>query len=609
VFRGVGVLFLVVLCSLFTITLALAAPKQTAGSAAASKEQPAQQYQAAKTFLVRLEQEKSLGQERSNWLKSAATFRQMHLGQKTGELGPPSLYMSAKVYRLAYARFRVAEDQDKAIASYRELADLYPGHTLADDALFEAAGLLANMNGQEKASAELYQKIVDLYPQGDQYQQARTRLSLPDNEKTEKKATNQSSAPPSPAHLAQVAPAKFWSSAGYSRIVIPTSGPVAYKAHAESGTGGPTNRISLELAQSALSPSSSRPSTPEKGGLLKQVQAVQKSENTVQMEFDLTTSSEYTIFSLNDPFRIIVDIHGQQETDTAAPATAQQRKPSEAQSAPPSPVPSSPATVEPAVAQLTEQKKFKASQGQPAAHQRREPLSLAQQLGLGVRKIVIDPGHGGKDPGAMAFGLKEKDIVLAIAKKLAKELKSTHRYDVVLTRTKDVYLSLEERTAIANTHKCDLFVSIHINAHADKNSSGIETYFLNLATDANAMRVAALENATSTHSIGELQDILANLMRNSKIDESTRLARFVHTTLIAGLKNRYNVRDLGVKQAPFYVLIGAEMPAILAELSFITNPDESKLLQTEQYQDNIASQIASGIVNYIDHQRTAAVRL
>lgn len=600
-------LLMVLLCHVFTIQLAAAAPSQTTKQALEIKEQPAQQYQTAKIFLARLEQEKALGQDRDNWLKTANRFRQIHLTQKSGELGPPSLYMTAKVYRLTFARFQVTKDLDSAILYYRELADLYPGHTLADDALYEAAGLLANSEGKEKESTALYQTIVDLYPQGDQYQLARARLSPPDNEHAEKPPAGEAAASPPPETTAHIAPIQFWSSAEYSRIVIPTSAPIAYKILPDNKSAGQTSKLSLELQQSRITPSYHSP-VPAEGGLLRHVRASQKGAHTVAMEFDLVASSEYQIFSLNDPFRIIVDIHGQQASSDPAPI-AERNSPDEQQPALQQSTSPPPARDEQAVISLSEQKKFRPTQGKTTSQGKREPLSLAQQLGLGVRKIVIDPGHGGKDPGAMAFGLKEKDIVLTIAKKLAKVLKATHQYDVVLTRTKDVYLSLEERTAIANTNKCDLFISIHINAHADKNSGGIETYFLNLATDAGAMRVAALENATSTHSIGELQDILTSLMRNSKIDESTRLARFVHTTLISGLKSKYNIRDLGVKQAPFYVLIGAEMPAILAELSFITNPAESKLLQTEQYQDNIADQIASGIVNYIDHQRTAAVRL
>jgi N-acetylmuramoyl-L-alanine amidase len=238
----------------------------------------------------------------------------------------------------------------------------------------------------------------------------------------------------------------------------------------------------------------------------------------------------------------------------------------------------------------------------------KEEISLAQQLGLGVRKIVIDPGHGGKDPGAMAFGLKEKDIVLKIARKVETILKRKYNFQVALTRTKDTYLPLEERTAIANTQGGDLFISVHVNAHPDKTIGGVETYFLNLATNADAMRVAALENATSTHSISELQDILSDLMKNSKIAESSRLAQFVHTNLIGGTKKVYKTKDLGVKQAPFYVLIGAEMPAILAEISFITNPEEAKLLQDDIYLQRIAEQVAAGIVAYVDHHHTAAMR-
>ena len=208
----------------------------------------------------------------------------------------------------------------------------------------------------------------------------------------------------------------------------------------------------------------------------------------------------------------------------------------------------------------------------------------------------------------MAFGLKEKDIVLKIARKVESILKNKHNYQVTLTRPKDTYLPLEERTAIANTQGGDLFISVHVNAHPNKAIEGVETYFLNLATDADAMRVAALENATSTHSISELQNILSDLMKNSKIAESSRLAQFVQTHLVNGTKKIYKTRDLGVKQAPFYVLIGAEMPAILAEVSFITNPEEAKLLQDETYLQRIAEQLAEGITAYVDHHHTAALR-
>jgi N-acetylmuramoyl-L-alanine amidase len=225
---------------------------------------------------------------------------------------------------------------------------------------------------------------------------------------------------------------------------------------------------------------------------------------------------------------------------------------------------------------------------------------LAQQLGLRVRTIVLDPGHGGKDPGAIAFGLKEKDIVLKVAKMLAPILEKRLRCKVILTRTTDVFIPLEERTAIANTHDADLFVSLHINASPSEKAHGIETYYLNLTTNPEAMRVAARENATSTHQMSDLQNILSDIMKNSKINESARLAELVNNSIITGLKKNFSdIKSMGVKQAPFYVLIGAEMPAILVEMSFITNKDDVKHLQNNHFLENIASDISSGIQSYI----------
>ncbi len=230
-----------------------------------------------------------------------------------------------------------------------------------------------------------------------------------------------------------------------------------------------------------------------------------------------------------------------------------------------------------------------------------KPLSLAQQLGLGVKKIVLDPGHGGKDPGAMAFGLKEKDIVLDVAKRLSPILKKELGCEVVLTRKDDTFISLEERTALANTNNADLFISLHINAHPSAKVRGMETYYLNLTTNAEAMRVAARENATSTHQMSELQDILSDIMKNSKIDESSRLAQQVHNSIISEADKRgfTDIKNLGVKQAPFYVLIGAQMPAILIELAFISNEKDLDNLKNPTFLEMLTKEITEGIRAYV----------
>jgi N-acetylmuramoyl-L-alanine amidase len=226
---------------------------------------------------------------------------------------------------------------------------------------------------------------------------------------------------------------------------------------------------------------------------------------------------------------------------------------------------------------------------------------------LGISRVVIDPGHGGKDRGATGVGgFIEKDLTLRFSRKLADSLKKKLGLEVILTRTDDVFIPLEERTAIANTKAADLFISVHANAHRDQKLTGLETYFLNLATDAEAMRVAALENATTTRNMSDLQLILNDLMLNSKISESSRLAGEVHRRTVRRLKQRFRgIRDLGVKQAPFYVLIGANMPSILIELGFITNKMEARRLKNSRYLRQLTDGIVEGIKEYSKTTKTA----
>jgi N-acetylmuramoyl-L-alanine amidase len=228
-------------------------------------------------------------------------------------------------------------------------------------------------------------------------------------------------------------------------------------------------------------------------------------------------------------------------------------------------------------------------------------VSLARQLGLNVKRIVIDPGHGGKDPGCYMEGqIIEKDIALALAQIVEKKVEEKFDIDVILTRDKDVFVPLEKRTAFANVNKADLFISLHINAHKQPDVHGFETYFLNMATDERAVLLAARENATSEKSISDLQSILNDLMLNTKISESSKLAHEVQRGVLGQVKRKYeDVKDLGVKQAPFYVLIGAEMPAILVETGFMTNPVERKRLQNQKYLETLADGIVAGVERYI----------
>lgn len=198
-------------------------------------------------------------------------------------------------------------------------------------------------------------------------------------------------------------------------------------------------------------------------------------------------------------------------------------------------------------------------------------------------------------------GIYEKDVVLAIAQRVAAKIRDDLGIEAVLTRTGDRYLSLEERTAFANTHHADLFVSIHTNASSNHRARGIETYFLNLATDDESIRVAAMENATSTKNISDIQSILNDLLNNAKINESRHLAEFVQDSLIARMNQRgySRIENKGVKQAPFYVLIGARMPSILVETSFISNREECRRLVASAYQNHLTESIVQGLRGYI----------
>lgn len=229
---------------------------------------------------------------------------------------------------------------------------------------------------------------------------------------------------------------------------------------------------------------------------------------------------------------------------------------------------------------------------------KKQMSNLIEQLGLTVNTIMIDPGHGGKDPGASgARGIKEKDINLRFAKILGKKLE--HKgFKVLYTRTTDTFIPLEDRTAMANMAKADLFVSIHCNAFSTPKMTGLETYYLDLATSKDAVRVAARENASSAKRVSDLQVILTDLMLHSKIDESKDLATNVQKRIVRNVKKKYKIRDHGVRSAPFYVLVGATMPAILVEMGYITNPAEAKRLTQKSYLERLSDGLVDGISAY-----------
>jgi N-acetylmuramoyl-L-alanine amidase len=238
----------------------------------------------------------------------------------------------------------------------------------------------------------------------------------------------------------------------------------------------------------------------------------------------------------------------------------------------------------------------------PPQANRAGSYSLARQLGLGARRIVIDAGHGGHDPGTIGRGgLQEKDLVLDVALRVQRLVREELGAEVVMTRSTDVFIPLEERTAIANSREADLFLSIHANSSRNPKAKGIETYFLNFAADPHAESVAARENAISAATLKDLQNLVKAITLNSKIDESRDFAASVQEAMVENMRARDpDVQDRGVHTAPFYVLIGANMPSVLAEIAFVSHPDEERLLKGGEQRERIAWGLLEGVRSYLE---------
>lgn len=441
-----------------------------------------------------------------------------------------------------------------------------------------------------QASLERFQRILQGYPDSAYRQRAATALQDVEGDRSaahdetdgqDPADARRAAAPAAPAPVpadgkARVTGLRYWSNPHYTRLVIDADRETlfTYNLLRKDPAIDKPQRLYVDLRNSRLGEDVQRILSID-DNLLKHARAGQFAPDVVRVVVDIKSLEDFEVFSLKEPFRIVMDIKG--ENGAAAVGRGG----------------------DDAIGQALQKMDPKASTS-----------DLARQLALGVRRIVVDPGHGGRDYGAPGYlkGVHEKHVVLKIAKVLAAELRRELKCEVILTREDDRYLTLEERTAFANTQNADLFISIHTNANRDRRAYGISTYFLNLADDDEAKRVAAMENATSTNNISDLEKILFSLMHYSKINESSRLATYVQDALTGHLTTVGwpHVKSKGVKQAPFYVLLGAQMPSILVETSFISNPRECRRLINPTYQKRLAQGIVQGVLRYIQDTHPTA---
>src|SRR5688572_9886729 len=323
-------------------------------------------------------------------------------------------------------------------------------------------------------------------------------------------------------------------------------------------------RIYIDILGAKLAPGS-RDTLPVDDSVLRQVRVGQYSADVVRVVLDMNAVRAHNAFIIPEPTQLVIDILAQ---------GTQQKAPT----------------------------KEVAMRVEPASH---KPVAVAKKADLpasggGLRKIVLDPGHGGKDPGAIgAGGIAEKDIVLSVARKLARKLKAELGVQVVLTRHDDRFVPLEERTALANSENADLFISLHVNASLNSEASGIETYYLDNTTDEAAIRLAARENRTSRRNISDLQFILSDMMQNMKLEDSITLAHRLQGALVGGMtKVMGEVKDLGVKKALFHVLVGARMPSVLVEMFFISNRVEERAMSQDSHQNAMVEALYEGIQKF-----------
>jgi N-acetylmuramoyl-L-alanine amidase len=454
--------------------------------------------------------------------------------------------------------------------------------------------------------------------------------------------------------FAQVSGIRHWSTPNYTRVAIDLGDDVTY----EAGRVPNPDRIYFDLHGTRLAQSLvGKTFTVTDDGFLKQVRAAQFSNDVTRVVLDVNDVTEYSAFLLPNPYRLIIDIHGSNVRSQVAGAQQPEPlppPPRKSESSVPAPrtepeqvatsrhpVPDSVATSSREssadVAGLSHQPgrqeatrvptskpiavvptKAGSSLSSRRSHRSRAQAaedaaparaavptadgqtSLVRALGLKIGRIVIDAGHGGHDSGTIGVdGLEEKDVVLDVALRLGRLLHERLGAEIIYTRSDDTFIPLETRTAIANKAQADLFLSIHANSSHDATARGVETYYLNFTSQPDALQVAARENAVSDQSVYQLSDLVKKIALKEKIDESREFASDIEENLYAGLEHgNTGLKNRGVKKAPFVVLIGANMPSILAEISFVTNPKDAAQLREPEYRQRVAESLYKGVAKY-----------
>jgi N-acetylmuramoyl-L-alanine amidase len=520
-------------------------------------------------------------------------------------------------------------DDGEAQAAFEELLHRYPNSHYAAEARTELAGMTQLPSG-EKHQPDAAASSAN----GDDDQHATVKQAASGQSPAKENSGDQ---------IVRVTAVQHWSTPDYTRVTVELEQDVEF----ESQRIDNPDRIFFDLKNARLASDLIGKSLDVDDGLVKKVRIAQYKPGRARIVIETEDQASYNASLLLNPPRLIIDVHGENSrVDQSATAangklsSASTVRSSAAEDSPwtkvlPASAPtvatastdtvpkkvvveaddddssdadtSSPKITKKPVRASTPVRSLKNRVSSEKNMREAQPTSdgdrsLIRALGLKIGKIVIDPGHGGHDTGTIGpNGLLEKDLVLDVSKRLGKLLASRLGAEVVFTRRDDTFIPLETRTSIANQEQADLFVSVHANSSHNPDARGVETYYLNFTSSPEALEVAARENAASDKSIHELQDLVKKIALKEKIEESREFASDVQQSLHSGLSVKSaGIRDRGVKKAPFVVLIGANMPSILAEISFISNPGDEQRLRGPEYRQRIAESLCRGISRYVN---------
>ncbi len=629
----------------FTLLLAslLASPSLAFPAVSASRRaQAIAAYERGVRMRTTLESQPHSARRKADYEKVVRVFQEVYRLNPAYSKAPAALAAVGELQEEMGRQFSSDRYYLDAVRTYQFLISQYPQHRLAADALYTVGEIYRVDLENAPEARQAFQKFLEKYPKSSKAAEAREKLQQIEPLVAERAASRNvprrtpeaersPSAEQTTSAVPQLTAIRRWVGPNYTRIVLTMEGEVKFDA---SRLANP-DRIVFDLANTRPSPTLAGKSFPVEDGYLREIRVAQFRPNVTRVVLDVQKIDDYSVFTLPNPFRLVIDIHGgpapeaekastskaanaqkppSSATETARAGTKQPasvttpagRQPREKETASERDAPNR-LPQPPARGQATKEQARLEPPPSPAAAMPAQPTAsgsrtLTRALGLKIRRIVIDPGHGGHDTGTIGpTGLREKDIVLDVAMRVRKLLARTAGSDIVLTRSADVFIPLEERTAIANEKAADLFISVHANASRDRSARGIETYYLNFTSSPDALEVAARENATTQESVHQLQDLIKKIALTEKIEESHEFARQVQRQVQSSLvRAGGEQRDRGVKKAPFVVLIGANMPSILAEISFLTNPRDERLLKRGEYRQRIAEALYQGITRYMN---------